>query len=135
MNYTFSDDGLVFNIDATVYNETTLYKCLYWFSGHYLVDLRLDQINWIVTFRSSNGNFSKETADIIAARLSRDLIDFKLRDLINKETATVRELIIAKAFAHEDVETVVAGAVSDPVGFQPSSITPKLNNDNLIETQ
>ncbi len=134
MNYIFSENSLVFEIDKAVYNESTVHKCLYWFTGHYLVDIRLDTSNWIIAFRSSRENLSKETADGIAAKLSRDLIDFKLRDMINKETATVRELIIAKAFAHEDVEEAVPGTASDPVGFQPASITVKIN-DNISKAE
>ena len=50
----------------------------------------------------------------------RDLIDFKLRDIVTKETQTIRELITAKAFAYFDLDDNPATEISDPVGFNPS---------------
>lgn len=60
--------------------------------------------------------------DQLISRIKQDLIDFRLREIVSRETATIRELLIAKAFAHyEDIEPVTA--ISDPVGFDPSEIT------------
>lgn len=43
-------------------------------------------------------------------RLKRDLIDFNLRDIVAKETRTVRELLIAKAFSSFDTEEPPPGS-------------------------
>lgn len=52
-------------------------------------------------------------------QVHNDLLDFKLRELIADETRPVRELLIAKAFAHYDTEQPLLAAISDPVGFHP----------------
>ena len=55
-------------------------------------------------------------------KIKQDLLDFKLRDIINKETRIIRELLIAKAFANYDDEEDPTTDISDPVGFSPKSI-------------
>ena len=52
-------------------------------------------------------------------KLTRDLIDFNLRDIVTKETQNVRDLLIAKAFSHGEFYEVPVGEVSDPVGYTP----------------
>ena len=51
-------------------------------------------------------------------KLERDLIDFKLREIVVKETKNVRDLLIAKAFAHQDDLEEPPGEIADPVGLQ-----------------
>lgn len=50
------------------------------------------------------------------------MIDFKLRDIVSKETKTIRELIIAKAFAYYEEDQSPDTEISDPVGFNPENI-------------
>lgn len=61
--------------------------------------------------------------NLICNKVKRDLLDFKLRDIVTKETKVVRELLVAKAFAYYGLEDNPNSEVSDPVGFDPKDIT------------
>jgi len=52
------------------------------------------------------------------------LLEFELRRQVEQETASVRQLLIAKAFSESGIlEEDPPGAISDPVGFEaPSSV-------------
>jgi hypothetical protein len=50
--------------------------------------------------------------------VQRDLIDFSLRETINRETTNIRELLIAKAFSNGEYDEIPPGEISDPVGFE-----------------
>jgi His-Xaa-Ser system protein HxsD len=54
--------------------------------------------------------------------IKKNLIDYKLRQIVADETRQVRELIIAKAFSYEDETPPPTTEISDPVGFDASSI-------------
>ena len=60
-----------------------------------------------------------EDLQLYQQKLTRDLIDFNLRDIVTKETQNVRDLLIAKAFSHGEFDEVQVGEVSDPVGYMP----------------
>lgn len=110
-------------IDSNIYNEDVLHKCLYWYTGQYDVTITRGlnaffNVRLIIPYELANDETKKE----IEQRLHRDLIDFKLRDIVTKETRTVRELIIAKAFAYYEEDGIPVGKISDPVGFNPTDI-------------
>jgi His-Xaa-Ser system protein HxsD len=74
---------------------------------------------FLVKLESNSGSVDLES---IHQKIKRDLNDFKLRDIVTKETKIIRELIIAKAFAYYDLENDPETEVSDPVGFNPKEI-------------
>ena len=56
----------------------------------------------------------------IKDKIRTDLVDFKTRDIVTKETINIRDLLVAKAFAHsDDFDASPVGDVSDLVGFDP----------------
>ncbi len=120
MDAEIKDNELILLIEKDIYNEDVLHKCFYWYGGNFDVDIS----------SYSEGIFSvrlkptSETQDlnITVERIRRDLIDFKLRDIVTKETKTIRELIVAKAFAYYGLDDNPITEVSDPVGFNPVKI-------------
>ncbi len=120
MNSEIIDNELFLFIEKEIYSIDVLHKCFYWYGATFSVDIRSqsDAI-FLVTLRSLS-----EKVDLKATleKVTRDLIDFKLRDIVTKETRTIRELIIAKAFAHYDLDDNPTTEVSDPVGFEPNKI-------------
>jgi len=113
--------GLELLIDQALYSEDVVFKCFYWYSGTFNVEIEQSlpsQIRVIVKPKKEQA-FEPE---ILLEQISKDLIDFKLRDIVTKETTTIRELIIAKAFAYADFEQNPTTEVSDPVGFDPTLI-------------
>lgn len=121
MDVTIENSSLAFSVKESDYNKETLYKCFYWYGGFY--DVTIDE--------DTNGHaffitlIAKDGSNIdpgILSKIKQDLIDFKLRDIVGKETKAIRELLIAKAFSNY-VDSDPESEVSDPVGFSPSNIS------------
>jgi His-Xaa-Ser system protein HxsD len=122
MNFKVTDRECVLVIDRAIYSSETIHKCFYWYTGDFDVDIDLkDESTYQVSL------VSKITGDcdfnLVIDRIKQNLIDYKLREIVNKETQTIRELIVAKAFANYEMEAKVPKTeVSDPVGFNPALI-------------
>lgn len=84
-------------------------KCVYWYTGAFDVHVSSGKGGYIVEMTPRESPLSADVADATRARFLRDLIDHQTRSLVARETATVRELLIAKAFAHE-AEGIITGA-------------------------
>lgn len=112
------DDKLCFTLEDALYSEDVLYKCFYWYGGDYDVAITKDK-EWyhIQLFSKNNLGINH---DALEKKIRQDLIDFKLRDIVAKETKNIRELLTAKAFAHFETEENPVSAVSDPIGFNPN---------------
>lgn len=123
MQISVTNNQYTFILDKELYNSDVLHQCFYWYTGDFEVEITShDQSNYCVSLISTG-----ETApdlQILTAKIKRDLIDFKLRQIVTKETQTIRDLIVAKAFANyeTDSEEEPAGEISDPVGFNPALI-------------
>lgn len=121
MEYDIIGNVLKITIDAMCYSEAVLFKCFYWYGNTFQVDIRKSgETTFEVTLKCI------ETADVqdweaITTRIKRDLVDFRLRQIVTEETRIVRELIIAKAFAYYEEEMPVSG-ITDPVGFDPQHV-------------
>ncbi|MBS0027489.1 His-Xaa-Ser system protein HxsD [Chitinophaga sp. 22321] len=117
-----NDDVLNVTIDAEIYPEVVLLKCLYWYTNNFEVEIgKLNNLQYKITLKALHQTETLDW-DNIVLKLKQDLIDFKLRQFITNETQTIRELIIAKAFAYYDHEKDPISEISDPVGFSPQSI-------------
>lgn len=111
---------LVFRVDSSLFPEAVLFKCFYWYGDRFTVDIDRDpdgeRIRVSLTALGSPPDWPT-----IEARIRRDLVDFRTRQLVADETRPIRELIAAKAFAAIDpLPLEPPGSVSDPVGFDPS---------------
>lgn len=116
------DNELRMCIDARLYNEAVVYKCFYWYGKDFNTEIELkDNLGYKVTLRPLDGSIEVDWKELID-RIKRNLIDFKLRDIVATETKTIRELIVAKAFAHYEMEEFPKTDISDPVGFDPENI-------------
>lgn len=105
-------------INRDIFSEESIIKCLYWWGDRLSVDLEKSDTSFIVTLSCTSEKLNLE--DIIVS-IKRDLLDFKTREIILNETKDIRALLIAKAFANDDAfDEKPPGAISDPLGFDPS---------------
>jgi His-Xaa-Ser system protein HxsD len=107
-------------IEKEIYNEDVLHKCFYWYGANYNVEIG-NHSKDIFSVRLQSKQESENLNDTLE-KIKRDLIDFKLRDIVTKETKTIRELIVAKAFAYYGLDDNPTTEISDPVGFNPNEI-------------
>ncbi len=57
---------------------------------------------FVVKFEIKHGLLFENNVEVLKSCLSQYLIDFKTRDIINKETKNIREILLIKAFANND---------------------------------
>jgi His-Xaa-Ser system protein HxsD len=107
-------------IEKEIYNEDVLHKCFYWYGANFIVEIENHSKEYFsICLQTKN---ESENWNDIVEKIKGDLIDFKLRDIVTKETKTIRELLIAKAFAYYGLDENPTTEVSDPVGFNPDEI-------------
>jgi His-Xaa-Ser system protein HxsD len=101
------------------YSETTLHKCFYWYTRDYRVEITPLSGEQTAVFLTPKDAGQLLDAPLLQSQVHNDLLDFRLRELIAQETRTVRELLLAKAFAHYAPQQPFEAPISDPVGFHP----------------
>ena len=94
MTLVVEDKKIKVNINKRLYSRAVISKSLYWLTTFY----RIDQVEKKdeVIFYFDPIDKSDLKADL--QKIQTTFIDFNLREVINDETKTIRELIIAKAF-------------------------------------
>lgn len=128
MKSKVENNTLELSIDSNTYPEEVLYKCFYWYTDKYEVEVHPHGQSCIVKIAPLEKSLAINFDDIIK-KIKKDLIDYKLRDIVSKETSNIRELIIAKAFAYYDIETNPSTDISDPIGFNPNSMHDNSNEE------
>jgi His-Xaa-Ser system protein HxsD len=106
-------------IDGKLFSKDTVLKTMYWFGDKFLIDIATKEDNFLVSLKPlSSLNLSNDDLEHYLQKAQRDLIDFSLRETINKETTNIRELLIAKAFSNGEYDEAPPGEITDPVGFE-----------------
>ena len=113
-----NDKKTIITIDSNTYSEDVIYKCMYWYGAEFIVDIRKNEISnkFEITLQKKSNYEEKQNLN---ERIKQDLIDFKLRDIVTKETQVIRELITAKAFSNFQSDEIPSGDISDPIGYNP----------------
>lgn len=119
MFHKIHNGGIEVEINGKLFSKETVLKTLYWFGDKFLIDITTRGDNYLVTLNPlSNLKLSNEDLEHYLQKVQRDLIDYDLRETINKETTNIRELLIAKAFSNGEYDETPLGNITDPVGFE-----------------
>ena len=99
-----SSEWHTIEVDESVFSLDVVTKAVYWLSGRYKVDLRREPARGAIVVRVAHSErpLSAQEQGDVESRLRRDLVDFRTRAIIDHETRTLRELLVAKAFAYGD---------------------------------
>ena len=120
---SFIKDGvIVAHVDAKLFSREAVVKTLYWFGDKFLSDIQLTNEHCfrIQLKPLQSAQLKEEDLEFYLLKFQRDLIDFDLREIVHKETANVRSLLVAKAFSNGEFDEDPPGEVSDSVGFSPA---------------
>jgi His-Xaa-Ser system protein HxsD len=101
-----AENKIQLTIDTMVFNETMVTKTLYWIQGNYFVfwNSLNGNIQNIILERK-DGSISEGESLKLKNQINQNLIDFKTRDIVNRETKNIRDILYIKAFANgEDFE-------------------------------
>ena len=125
-NNIIKEGEIIAFFDAALYSRNVVLKCLYWYGDKFHTGITLvkDTAYRITLQPLANANIKEEELDYYLQKLERDLIDYHLREVVTKESANVRELLVAKAFSNGEFDEQPIGEVSDTVGFDPFLIQP-----------
>jgi His-Xaa-Ser system protein HxsD len=100
-------------VDENIYSKEALLRTCYWFTDRcYLFVSRPGPNQFSVRIRAKAGLPSLES---ISGDFENALIDHQVRQDVDRDTARLRELIVAKAFAEGDLEDAPIGDDRDPV--------------------
>lgn len=101
--YTNENGQIVLCVDTSIYDDWVIEKVLYWLTGDYIITRANQDKSSIqtITLEIKKGHHGEEFQQM-KERLSNDFIDYKNRQTIARETANIRDLLFAKAFANND---------------------------------
>ena len=125
------------SVDKNVYSKSAVLRVCYWFSRDlwFQISEEEDRFSMTVGLGVPTPTLSQpkvKKIDEWLPEILNALLDSQLRVEIQAETAGVRELIIAKAFAESGVlEDLPPGTFDDPVHSAPDEPKGLIN----IETQ
>ena len=90
-------------VDTSIYDDWVIEKVLYWWAAEYIITRKNTENSRIqvITLDAKPGCKTRSIQEI-KEKLSTDFIDYKNRQTISKETANIRDLLFAKAFANND---------------------------------
>ena len=122
MEIEVTPTGIEIRLDGRLYNEAVVFKCFYWYGAQYevIIDAAKDGCSFSVTIAPRSGSFSGPDVQALCSRVRRDVVDFKTRDIVARETRGVRELLVAKAFASfDDLDDSLTGGAAELAGTPP----------------
>jgi His-Xaa-Ser system protein HxsD len=101
-------------VDDAIYGRTAVLKTCYWFTDRCFIFIyRHDEQHLAIRLAAKSNSQDLEP---ITGEFENALLDHQLRFEIARETTTLRDLIVAKAFAEGDVlEDAPVGDDRDPV--------------------
>ena len=109
---------LKFLLDSRVFSKNSIVKCLYWYSKDFQISIEIKDQYFFDIQMESNDDLTDQQLAVIEKKLKQEFIDYNLRDIVRKETNTIRELIIAKAFSHGEYDENPKGDLMDPLGIK-----------------
>ena len=114
------DTEVVVLIDESVYSRAAVLRALHWYTDRLLIQISAQNAPHLaVTLRAKNG---ASNLSAVLAEFENSLLDAQLRVVIGRETAAIRELIVAKAFAEGDLlDDPPVGDWRDPVASSGKS--------------
>jgi len=99
-----ADDALSIELDARQFSREAVQRAAYWFSKDWEIEFVPSAVEWRIdlVFRPKVGRAGADRSSV-RSRFTAAVLDAELRLQIGRETAGVRELILAKAFSEAGV--------------------------------
>ena len=134
-----SEVTAIIRLDARIYSREALLRTAYWYSGTAYIQIPEFSDSGIIveiTLKQQAPSLKDPkplSIDRFVGEFCNSLLDFELRRQVEVETASIRQLILAKAFSESGVlEDNPVGTISDPVEAKnPTGLVQLLNSSNL----
>jgi His-Xaa-Ser system protein HxsD len=119
---TEGNSSVILNLDPTIYSRDALLRASYWFTDRaYIRFLEPSENRLCLQIEVKHPQATLENPrptkiDELSREFLNSALDFELRRQIEKETSSVRQIILAKAFSESGLlEDTPPGTVADPV--------------------
>jgi His-Xaa-Ser system protein HxsD len=130
-----SEFSATISLDPRIYSREAILKTCYWYTAvayFHVPESPPEKLNVHVSLRQTTPtlqNLRPLGIEEFIGEFCNSLLDFELRRQVTAETASVREIILAKAFSESGLlEDAPPGTVYDPVeNEKPSSLVEILN--------
>jgi len=96
-----AENKIQLTIDIGVFNDSVITKTLYWLQSEYFNFLNSlsDKILNII-LEKKDGPITEDEFFKLKCQINQNLIDFKTRDIVNRETKNIRDILYVKAFSN-----------------------------------
>jgi len=97
------DDKLCVDIDTSLYSDAVITKVCYWLTDtHTLLRENVSENIQRLTIDLKTKESDKTYFDDLVFKISQSFADYKLREIVLRETEAVRNILYVKAFANSD---------------------------------
>lgn len=103
VNIQIEADKMFVDIDSSLYSDNVISKVCYWLTDGYIVFRKniAENVHRLI-IKPKNREISEAHFEDLEHMVSRSLADFKLREIVLKETKDIRNILYIKAFANND---------------------------------
>jgi His-Xaa-Ser system protein HxsD len=108
---SIQNNKIIYFADSHLYSQESIFKCTYWYTDKFTISINLESNKYYKIVLTPKIDLLESELIGILNKLGNDLIDFRLRDMITKETQNIRELLIAKAFSNYPSEEEPPGNI------------------------
>lgn len=99
-------------VDPKIYSIDVIFRTAYWFTDRFYVFLDRNSDDQIVIEVRTKDASAANLQDA-CAEFCNSLIDFRVREMVGKEMAPIREALVTKAFLEGISKPGLSGAVSN----------------------
>jgi His-Xaa-Ser system protein HxsD len=100
------------SVARAIYSDVAVFKAAYWTTDRFYLFIDADGADRLsIEIRLKDGT----SADLGSAirEFCNSLIDFRLRDIVNAETGSIRDSLVRRAFQEGQTQAGLTGAVSN----------------------
>lgn len=103
IDFIFLDNRCKLIVDLSIFNEYVISKVTYCLSEEFLIyQQNLEDGLQSIILEKKQGSFYDNEFQSLKERVNQLLIDYKNRDIVNRETKNIRDILYVKAFANND---------------------------------
>jgi His-Xaa-Ser system protein HxsD len=104
-NFTIiSPQEFCFLVDKKIFSDEVLSKALYWLSSDFIISRKtISDFKEKITLHTIKSD-NIINSESLQKQISQHLSDYKLREIIQKETKDIRNILYIKAFANYNGE-------------------------------
>lgn len=96
-----TDDTIELKVNLNIYSDTVISKVLYWLSANFIIERKtISTLTQQILLKHKNGNISGEDLEKYMGEIAQMFADYKVREIVRKETEGIRNILYLKAFAN-----------------------------------